>query len=159
MTALLTEQRNALWDAIEHYQDFDHTKFQKFRCERDIGAVGYAPSGPGDIPAILIRPAKLDTEWAYMRAKEFRYLLDIVIYTKTLPAMEQAVEGVWDAIYRATKTGDVPYYTANGTNAKPPTNLGVSFSEGQIGNDSKTLNVWIGLMSLGMNPRRDIFGP
>lgn len=155
MTALGTKQRNALWNALLKWPATQDANLRQFRMEHDVAATGFMPSGMGDLPCVTITPTELKTEWHTQLAKQFTYLLDITIYCRFLVDAEQLRDDAIDAVHKC-KIGNVPCYTAEGTNAFPPTNVSSTIQPGAVGNGPNPTPCWKVTITLGMNPVRQI---
>lgn len=155
MTALGTKQRNALWNALSKWPAFQDANVRQFRMEHDVAAIGFTPKGIGDLPCVTITPTKLDTEWHSQLSKQFQFLFDITIYCRFLADAEQLQEDAIDAVHKC-KSGNIYYYTAEGTNAYPPANLSSTVQPGAVGDGQNATPCWKVTITLGMRPVRQI---
>ncbi len=156
-TPLPTKQRNALWNAVDHWPALS-TVFggRKFRMEHDVNAMGFEPTGFGELPAISITPTELTTEWLMQKFREFKFLFDVNLYCTRLEQAEQLLEDVTDAVFKCENNSGVPYYTAEGTNAHPPRDLKATIQPGVIGDAQKPTACWKVTITFGMCPRKDV---
>ena len=105
--AILTDARQAVWDAIDNWPALSGAFRQKLRYEPNIsGKLGIRdadePSGV-DFPCIAVAPSVINPIWLG-NTIQFRPLsLTITIWTEgwnSLPTNEQLWEDVIDAIYK-----------------------------------------------------------
>lgn len=120
--AILTDARQAVWNAIDHWPALEGAFRQKLRFEPNVsGKLGVLdsdqPSGT-DFPAISIVPSVVNPVWLGNQV-QFRPLsLTISIWTQgwnSLPKNEELWEDVIDAIYKCKLPDDSDTYVGAAT--------------------------------------------
>ena len=120
--AVLTDARNAVWNAIDNWTALQNTFRQKIRFERSAGsklmlANTDEPTGV-DFPAIAVAPSVVNPIWLGNQV-QFRPLsLTISIWTAgwdSLPQNEEIWGNVLDAIYKCKPVGGGDTYIGAAT--------------------------------------------
>lgn len=154
--AMLTNARLSLWDAIDNWPGLASMNAKKFRLDGKVGALGVAPTGMGDLPAIAITPADVRGGWDVNRMMRFDYSLEVSVYANALDDAEGWVEEVWKALYQSCPDGSTASYVHTAT-GYPPSQLGVKFEVVGIGQGGKTVVVRATIL-VGLRPQQDVYG-
>lgn len=105
--AILTDARQAVWDAIDNWPTLSGAFRQKLRYEPDVtgklsNPESDEPTGM-DFPAIGVFPSVVNPAWLGNQVQFRPYSLSVQIWTagwKSLPQNEQLWQDVIDAIYK-----------------------------------------------------------
>lgn len=141
--AILTDARNAVWDAIDNWPALSGAFRQKIRFEPSQAGklmmpAKDEPSGV-DFPAISVAPSAVNPVWLGNQVQFRPVSLSIQIWTSgwdSLPQNEQLWEDVVEAIYKAKPDGGGDTYIGSAT-AHGPYGFGnsrwvrVTFPNGQ----------------------------
>ena len=155
----ITNARNALWDAIDHWPDLrqdGRSVFKRMiRHDDDEGLLMSAQDAAlGDLPAIEIAPARLEPDWYLNRCMEFPFILDVKLLGLRLSVLEDLVEKVWQACYQAAPSESPTVSYVRAATGYYPSRLGpITTQVILLGRDRQTrawlFNLQIGLKFLG----------
>lgn len=146
---MLQTVREAVWTAITNGSGTGTTVFKQYKHDTDPNKnPEQIPSGYSDIPAVSVLPSKVDNKWVTQRYNDYDYFLDVLVYDKTLPAIEGSWELMWKAVIRTApaESPTVPY--TRGACGKPAELVGTTFDKKRIGKEEKYV-VWTARMTFG----------
>lgn len=118
--AVLTDARNAVWQAIDNWPALLGVFKQSFRHEVEMMLQEMEPS-ISDFPCIAVTPAEVVPSWFTNQAQQWPYTLNVAIWTPDwiLAPAEQLIEDVVSAIYKASATVGGPTYIKAATGFHP----------------------------------------
>lgn len=110
---LLTQMREALWEAIDQWPELRGQFKAKFRADQlhQLFADGFAPA-LGQLPAIAILPESAGTGWDTNQGQRIQYGLHVFVWVRGLDA--EPGERIWQqfhrAVWQAKPTGSTQTY-------------------------------------------------
>lgn len=97
---ILTETRQAVWQAIETWPALADRFKRKYRFEDAPGLLAGQPTpAAGDLPAIAIYPETAETKWVLSQSQDIRYPLRVDLWTREWDV--RLGEEIWEEIIRA----------------------------------------------------------
>ncbi|MGL4462060.1 MAG: hypothetical protein ACRC1K_07895 [Planctomycetia bacterium] len=158
---LLTQARQSLWDAVDHWPPLAGRLKRRFRLE-DAGALSGVEPTPslGELPALAVAPAESPTPWATAQNQHLAYHLRFTLWTahwdvRTAEELwEEIVRGLW----RSEPPGGPEYWRSGGAANlevgpfSPRTVFLAGGGRGGVGPVATRWD-WLVVVSLRWNPR------
>lgn len=161
--SILTDARNALWDAIDNWPGLESEStttgraFQqtfRFNDDSDLGSA--IQPALGDLPAVAILPVSSAPEWFTHELQQWPLLFEFRLWTAdwSLPEAEALLEATIRAIYQAGEIPGVSYVKA--TTGYHPRQLGpLTFEFARAGDRGP--KVTLARFTLGLRVMMDPF--
>ena len=105
---MLTDAREALWQAIDTWPALEDAFARKYKFDDRPGQVAGQPSPTiGDLPALAISLDAVGTEWTLHQSQQVRAKFKATIWTREWDV--RPIEGFWEELVKAIYQGmDVP---------------------------------------------------
>ncbi|MDE2098977.1 MAG: hypothetical protein KGL39_17115 [Patescibacteria group bacterium] len=132
--------RNSLWEAINNWEETTGVFNTSYYFNEPVDQIDINGPSPSDFPAIMILRPSLTPTWFAQNMAEYADLYVITLWTEdwAYPEIEDLIEKVSNAVYRATPAGSTVTYVKQQTGLYPQLNGPITFNFVHTGSDQKT---------------------